>query len=366
VTDAVAPGTFGAARVGVIGGGQLGRMLALAGVPLGIQCVGLEPADNAPMAAVADVIAGAFDDRRALSKLMARVDVVTVELEHVDVDALAWVAERIPVRPGPDAIGAAQDRLAEKQLVRRCGLRTAPFGNEATLPAIVKTRRGGFDGRGQRRVGTPQQLDAAVAELTNPIVESVVDFRRELSIVAARALDGSIARYPLVENHHRDGILRLTLVPAPDLDEAITAEAAMIVDRLLQTLDFVGVLAVELFDTDAGLVVNEIAPRVHNSGHWTIDGAVTSQFEQHLRAVCGLPLGDPSAVGVSAMVNLIGTEPDRDAVLAIPGAHLHRYGKSARPGRKLGHITVTAPDPATRQERLDAVSVVVGQPVDTL
>jgi 5-(carboxyamino)imidazole ribonucleotide synthase len=261
-------------------------------------------------------------------------------------------------------IAATQDRLAEKQLIRRCGLRTAPFDDEATLPAIVKTRRGGFYGRGQRRVESADALVLALEELREPILESVVEFRRELSILAARGVDGSVAAYPVVENHHRDGLLRVTLAPAPELSDAVSAEAAMIVERLLDTLGYVGVLAVELFETDAGLVVNELAPRVHNSGHWTIEGAVTSQFEQHLRAVCGLPLGDASAVGVSAMLNIIGVEPDPVAVMAIPGAHLHRYGKSPRPGRKLGHVTVTAPERAAFWSRVSAASATTGLSVD--
>lgn len=336
-------------------------MLALAGVPLGIECVGLEPVSDPPMAAVSDVITASFGDRSALGELIDRVDVITVELEHVDIDALAWASERIAVRPSVEAIAISQDRLREKQFLRRCGLATAPFDVDVTgFPAIVKTRRGGFDGRGQVRVTDEAGLRAARAELPDPIVERVVSFRRELSVVAARSIDGTIAAYPLVENEHRDAILRLTHAPAAGVSRAMAAEADRIVRVMLEQLGYVGVIGVELFDTEDGLVVNEFAPRVHNSGHWTMDGAVTSQFEQHLRAVCGLPLGDPSPRGFTAMVNLIGTEPALPQLLAIEGLHLHRYGKSPRPGRKLGHVNVNANEPAALAAQLARAGEIIG------
>lgn len=336
-------------------------MLALAGVPLGIECVGLEPAPDPPMAAVSDVIVGSFGDRRALGELIGRVDVLTVELEHVDIDTLAWAAERIAVWPPVESIAISQDRLSEKRFLRRCGLATAPFDDEVgSFPAIVKTRRGGFDGRGQARVADADELSRARADLPDPIVEGVVTFRRELSVVAARDINGIVAAYPLVENEHRDGILRVTHAPAAAVDESLASEADRIVRIMLERLGYVGVIGVELFDTGHGLVVNEFAPRVHNSGHWTMDGAVTSQFEQHLRAVCGLPLGDPSLRGHTAMVNLIGIEPPLESLLALDGVHVHRYGKTPRPGRKLGHVNVNANEPAALAAQLARVGGIVG------
>jgi 5-(carboxyamino)imidazole ribonucleotide synthase len=354
--------------VGILGGGQLGRMLALAGVPLGIRCLAVEPAPDPPAGAAATVLAAAYDDPAALADLARRCDVVTIEVEHVPVDALAWLAERLPVHPSPQVVAVAQDRLAEKQLFTRLGIPTAPYAEPERLAAgfptgtILKRRTGGFDGRGQARLGphaAATELATTVGALGAPaLAEGVVAFERELSVVAARSPDGAIAIYPVVENRHRNGILRETVAPAPgpaDWD----ADAGALVTQLMVALDLVGVLAVELFEVDGGLLANELAPRVHNSGHWTIEGAATSQFEQHLRAVCGLPLGDPSLRGPSAMVNLIGTEPAPRDVLALPGAHLHRYGKTARADRKLGHVTVVGADQAERDDRLRVVREVV-------
>lgn len=334
-------------RLGIIGGGQLAQMLALAARPLGIECLVVEPAADPCAASVAEVITAAYDDPVALARLAAECDAVTVELEEVPTAALEWLAERVPVRPGASVLRTTQDRLLEKQLVRAQGIRTAPFDDEVRgAPAIVKTRRGGFDGRGNRMVHTDEELALALAEMPSPIVEGLVPFTRELSVVAVRSVDGEVRCWPVVANEHRHGALRRTTAPAPGLSTEREREAHDIARRLLEALDHVGVLAVELFDTAAGLVVNELAPRVHNTGHWTIDGAVTSQFEQHVRAVCGLPLGDTRLLEPSVMLNAIGDEPDAAAVLAVPGAHLHRYGKAARPFRKLGHVTVTAHDVA--------------------
>jgi 5-(carboxyamino)imidazole ribonucleotide synthase len=354
--------------VGIVGGGQLGRMLALAGAPLGIRTVVLEPAPGAPAAVAADVIAAPFDDEAGLAELARRCDVVTIEVEHVPVPALAWLAERVPVHPSPEVVAVAQDRLAEKRLFTRLGIGTAPYAEPGELDAghadgsILKRRTGGFDGRGQIRLAggaTVIELAAAAQELGAPsVVEGVVPFGRELSMVAARGVDGSTACYPLVENRHRDGILRETVAPATDAGR-LTAEAERIVVQIMAELGLVGVLALELFEVDGVLLANELAPRVHNSGHWTIEGAVTSQFEQHLRAVCGWPLGEPAARGPSAMVNLIGGEPDARAVLSQAGAHLHRYGKEPRPGRKIGHITVVADGEEQRDQRLAAVRALV-------
>ena len=327
--------------VGILGGGQLGRMLALAGIPLGIDCVVVEPAPDPPAAAVADVIAAPFDDPAALAELARRCDVVTVELEHVPVAALDWLAERVPVRPSPGAVATAQDRKAEKEALAAAGIATAPWAAPpVAFPGgtVVKRRFGGFDGRGQVVLAPGVPVDGA---LDGPCIsEEVVAFQRELSIVAARAVEGAVACYPVVENRHADGILRTTVAPAPGWTEALQSEAEAIATAVLAQLDYVGVLAVELFAVDGRLVANEVAPRVHNSGHWTIDGAETSQFEQHLRAVAGLPLGSVAVRQSVAMVNLIGELPDVAALLAVPGAHVHLYGKAPRPARKLGHVTV--------------------------
>jgi 5-(carboxyamino)imidazole ribonucleotide synthase len=341
--------------VGILGGGQLGRMLALAGVPLGMRCVVVEPAPDPPAAVAADIVAAAYDDPGALAELARRCDVVTVELEHVPVDGLAWLAERVPVRPSPGAVAVTQDRQSEKEALGAAGIRTAPWASPPRpFPngTVVKRRLGGFDGRGQVVVRPGQPVDGV---LDGPCIsEELVAFERELSIVAARGVDGAVACYPVVENRHAEGILRTTVAPAPGLTAAMQADAESIATAVLQRLDYVGVLAVELFAVDGALVANEVAPRVHNSGHWTIEGAETSQFEQHLRAICGLPLGSAAVRRPVAMVNLIGVVPDVAALLAVPGAHVHLYGKAPRPARKLGHVTVPL-------ERLAEVETIANQ-----
>ena len=352
-------------RVGIVGGGQLGRMLALAGYPLGIHCVTLDPGVDTPAGQVAPSIVGAYDDREALGRLANASDVITYEFENVSVDATRWMAERLPVHPASDALETAQDRRAEKELFASIGLVVPRYQTVDSLtdltqaleelgtPAVLKTRRMGYDGKGQAVVRDPLLAEdawRAVGEVPS-ILEAFVSFDRELSIVAARALDGAFAAYPLVQNHHRDGILRLTRAPAPDTTPALQAAAETYARDVMTRLGYVGVLAIELFQVGEGLLGNEMAPRVHNSGHWTIEGAETSQFEQHLRAVSGLPLGSVEPRGVSAMVNLIGTEPV-GGVTSIPGAHLHTYGKTPRPGRKLGHVTVRADDLPALEARL--------------
>jgi 5-(carboxyamino)imidazole ribonucleotide synthase len=339
-------------------------MLALAGAPLGVRCLVVEPAAGPPAGVAAEVVAAPYDDRAALEALARRCDVVTIEVEHVPVASLEWLAERVPVRPAPLVVAVGQDRLEEKRLFRRLGLATAAFAEPDQLGAgfaagtILKRRTGGFDGRGQARLEPAAPSGALVASSLalggSSVAEEVVAFDRELSLVAARAPDGTVAAYPLVENRHQDGLLRETLAPA-EASSALTAAATESLIRVMEDLDHVGVMALELFEVEGRLLANELAPRVHNSGHWTIEGAATSQFEQHLRAVLGWPLGDPSVVAPAAMVNLIGTEPDGTAVLAVPGAHLHRYGKAERPDRKIGHVTVLGADERQRDERLDAV-----------
>jgi 5-(carboxyamino)imidazole ribonucleotide synthase len=334
--------------LGILGGGQLGRMLALAAAPLGVECVVVEPGDDPPAAVAAEVLQAEYGDRTALGELARRCDAITVELEGVPADAVAWLEARAAVRPSAEIVATVQDRLSEKASLRDLGLPVAAFvsGAPTRLPAIVKARRGGFDGRGQRLVDDEAAAKAAVDELGGAgdvVSEDIVRFTRELSIVAARSVDGAFAAYPLVENAHRDGILRRSIAPAPELTSALQDGAERIARTWMDAHGYVGVMAIELFDTVDGLVVNEIAPRVHNSGHWTIEGAVTSQFEQHVRAVLGWPLGDPSVVGRSVMENLLGDIPPVAELLADPGAHVHLYGKAARPLRKVGHVTVVTP-----------------------
>ncbi len=349
--------------VGVLGGGQLGRMLALAAASLDIRLLVVEPAADPPAAVAAEILRAPYGDRKALAELARRCDVVTVELEGVPVAALEWLAERVPVRPGPAAIAVTQDRAAEKQMLAAAGIPAAPWATGRVAfdgGTIVKARRGGYDGRGQVLVAEGGDVEAAGPALGDDVVsEQLVPFDRELSIVAARAVQGATACYPLVENHHRNGILHRTFAPAPGLDPGLQARAERLAERFLDATGYVGVVAIELFEVQGELLANEVAPRVHNSGHWTIEGADTSQFEQHLRAVTGLPLGSPAPRGMSAMVNLLGALPDVDAVVAVPGAHLHLYGKAPRPGRKVGHVTVVADDAEELGKRLASVEAAV-------
>lgn len=361
-------------RVGIIGGGQLGRMLALAGHDNGISCTTLDPSRGSPAAAVAPAIVGAYDDHERLADLAERSDVVTYEFENVPVEAARSIEQRVPVFPPPAALEASQDRLAEKELFTAVGLPVAAYAPVDSLssladalerlgtPAVLKTRRLGYDGKGQAVIHDRLLAEDAWRSVGEApcLLEALVRFDRELSIVAVRGRDGATAAYPVVENRHRDGILRETRAPAPGLTSAVQEAAEAHARSLMAELGYVGVLAIELFQTGASLLGNEMAPRVHNSGHWTIEGAETSQFENHLRAVCGLPLGATDAIGVSAMVNLIGSMPDRAAVLAVPRVHLHDYGKQARPGRKLGHVTVRADDERTLESRLDGLTVALG------
>jgi 5-(carboxyamino)imidazole ribonucleotide synthase len=357
-------------HVCVLGGGQLGRMLGLAGIPLGCTFTFLDPGAAAPAGAVGELVVGALDDVAAAERAAKGASVVTYEWEGVPAGTARAAGRHADVHPTPVVLELSQDRLVEKSALRRLGIATAdfaPVGSRAELddaaaglgyPAVLKTRRGGYDGKGQVVLGGPAGVDAAWAALGGAalIVEAFVPFARELSIVAVRGRDGDFRCWPVVENVHRDGILRVTRAPAPGLDDALQARAEKCVRPLMEQHDYVGVCCVELFDTGSELLANELAPRVHNSGHWTIEGAETSQFENHVRAVTGMPLGSTAARGPAAMVNCIGRMPDRDAVLRVPGAHLHDYGKHPRPGRKVGHVTVTADDPATLAERLGAVT----------
>jgi 5-(carboxyamino)imidazole ribonucleotide synthase len=359
-------------RVAILGGGQLGRMLVLAAHPLGIRCVTLDPAPDSPASQVAPSIVGAYDDREALARLADGADVVTYEFENVPVESTRFLQELAPVFPPPDALEAAQDRALEKALFDDVGVPTSPheaIGTPAELgdamsrlgvPAVLKTRRLGYDGKGQAVIHDPLMAEdawRAIGELPS-ILEGFVAFDRELSILGARNREGSTAFYPLIENHHRDGILRTSIAPAPDLTTELQSKAETYARLVMDRLDYVGVMAIELFQLGDELLGSEMAPRVHNSGHWTIEGAGTSQFENHLRAITGLPLGSTAASGASAMVNLIGAMPEMASVLAVPGAHLHLYGKEPRPGRKLGHVTLNAEDAGS----LDLQALEMGDP----
>jgi 5-(carboxyamino)imidazole ribonucleotide synthase len=370
--------------IGILGGGQLGYMLALAGYPLGLHFRFLDPSPEAPVGRIATRITAQFTDRSALKKFAAGLELVTYEFENVPVEAARFLAEHVPVLPPPAALETAQDRLNEKHLFQKLGIATTEFvpvanlkGLDAAieqvgLPAILKTCRMGYDGKGQWILRSAEDVAklksefptagaaaaekssaSASAESNSPfLLERLVPFARELSVLAVRGRTGETAVYPLVENHHRGGILRLSLAPAPHLDRTVQHAAEEAARRVFDALQYVGVLAIEFFEHEGRLLANEMAPRVHNSGHWTIEGAVTSQFENHLRAVVGLPLGSTSAIGSSAMLNLIGDLPDSADVLAVRDAHLHLYGKSARAGRKLGHVTLRASSPEQLASRL--------------
>ena len=358
--------------IGVLGGGQLGRMLALAGYPLGLRFRFLDLTPRAPAGHLADLVTGDYEDPAVLARFADRLRVVTYEFENVPVATARFLAERVPVYPPPAALETAQDRLVEKTFFQGLGIPTPPFAavdseddfraalERVGLPAVLKTRRMGYDGKGQLVLREPREAEYARRVLGDvpQILEGFVPFERELSVLAARGRDGATAFYPLVENHHRDGMLRLSLAPAPGLTPELQGLAEDYARRVLEALGYVGVLAIEFFEAGGRLLANEMAPRVHNSGHWTIEGAETSQFENHLRAVLGWPLGSAAAVGRSAMVNLIGTTPEPETVLAVDGARLHLYGKAAAPGRKLGHVTLRAPDEETLRERLGLLRVV--------
>ena len=362
--------------IGILGGGQLGYMLALAGYPLGLHFRFLDPSPEAPVGRIAQRVTADYTDQAALEKFSNGLELVTYEFENVPVEAAKFLAERVPVYPPPAALEVAQDRLNEKHLFRKLGIAStefAPVSNPGELdtavktlglPAVLKTSRMGYDGKGQWILRTAQDVAKANSELppVNLILERFVPFTRELSVLAVRSRAGETAIYPLVENHHRSGILRLSLAPAPRLEAPIQRDAESAARRVLESLKYVGMLAIEFFEHQGDLLANEMAPRVLNSGHWTIEGAVTSQFENHLRAVLGLPLGSTGPAGHCAMLNLIGDLPESSEVLAVPDAHLHLYGKSPRPGRKLGHITLRAASPERLALRLSELPAFFHRP----
>ncbi len=364
--------------VAVLGGGQLGRMLALAGIPLGLGFRFLDPSPDATAGALGVLVVGGLGDETALTHVTEGAAVVTYEWEGVPGAAARFVASTgRPVLPPPIALDVAQDRLQEKELCRRLAIGTPEFAavddradleravKELGLPAVLKTRRGGYDGKGQVVVREPRDVERAWSALGDVplILEGHVPFDRELSVLAVRGRDGATTCWPLVQNHHDGGILRRSLAPAPGLTVGLQTSGERLAGKLLDALEYAGVLAVELFDVHGELLVNELAPRVHNSGHWSIEGADTSQFENHLRAILGWPLGSTATVGVSAMVNCVGALPDRESVLAIPGAHLHDYAKGPRPGRKVGHVTITAADAGELRARVARLSGLPGMDV---
>jgi len=341
--------------VGIIGGGQLARMLALASHPLGVRCLFLDPAPDACARSVGELVLGGYDDPVLLDQIARRAQVVTYEFENVPASSLQYLASHIAVHPAALALQVARDRWHEKQLFAELGIPTPrfmPVDSQADLeaavtaiglPAVLKTRTLGYDGKGQWVLRTPADLTDALAALGGAplILEGFVPFDRELSVIAVRSLTGDTRFYPLNENIHKGGVLVQSISRPSD---KMTARAEDYARRLLDRLGYVGVLALELFQQGDRLFANEMAPRVHNSGHWTIEGAETSQFENHMRAILGLPLGSTAPIGHAGMVNFVGSPPDTAQVLSVPGAHMHVYGKEARPGRKLGHATVRARD----------------------
>lgn len=355
------------ARIGIIGAGQLGRMMALAGYPLGIEPVFVDTKADSPGGQVGRIHVAPLDDETALERLAGEVDVITFDIENVSVDSLRRLAARVPVHPHPDAVEVAQDRLAEKRLFQSLSIPTAPFvaisrqedleraTDELPFPVVLKARRLGYDGRGQRMVKEPSALEVAWRDIGEvaALAEGWVRFDNELSLIAVRGADEAPRFYPLTENRHRDGILIHSLAPYDDGNLQAIAERWL--TAIMERFDYRGVLTVEFFNTRDGLVANEMAPRVHNSGHWTIEGATTSQFESHMRAVLGWPLGETTARCHAAMVNFLGGMPPRLDLLRLAGAHLHDYGKSPRPARKLGHATIVDPDRARLLARLEPV-----------
>jgi len=341
------------ATIGILGGGQLGRMLSVAAARLGLKTHIFEPGAGAPAGDVAHVVTTAsYEDEAALTGFGNAVDVITYEFENIPTSALDLLETLAPIHPGRQALATSQDRLVEKAFLQDLGLQTAPFADVANAadldkalgdigtPAILKTRRFGYDGKGQARIMTPDDATQALADMAGApaILEGFVDFSHEVSVIGARGADGAVACYDPGENVHEAGILRTTTVPAK-LSPSQRTDAVLIAARVLNALDYVGVMGVELFVTPNGLIVNEIAPRVHNSGHWTQNGCTICQFEQHIRAVAGWPLGDGSRHADVVMENLIGDDMDRVPDYAKTDAAIHLYGKAeVKAGRKMGHV----------------------------
>jgi 5-(carboxyamino)imidazole ribonucleotide synthase len=341
-------------NVGILGGGQLGRMLALSGYPLGITFRFLEPASESSAAQVGERIQAEYEDYQALFRFASGMDVITYEFENVPVESVRWLSDRLPVFPSSDALAIAQDRIAEKTFFQSLGIPTPPFVaidnrndfdraiRQIGFPSVLKTTRFGYDGKGQTVLRNPEDAESAWIHLSGRalILEQFISFQRELSIIGVRSRGGDCRFYPLVENYHREGMLRQSLAPAPNLTSELQTKAERYAQTALEKLDYVGILTIELFEKQNELFVNEMAPRVHNSGHWTIEGAETSQFENHLRAILGLPLGSTNTRGYCALINLIGEVPSIEKMLIEVGGHVHLYGKKPKPNRKLGHFTL--------------------------
>ncbi len=357
-------------KIGVIGGGQLGRMLALAGTPLGMDFAFLDPAPDACAQALGEHIRADYGDQAHLRQLADEVDLVTFEFESVPAETVAFLSQFVPVYPSAEALRIARDRWFEKSMFKTLGIPTPEFADIQSqadldaavasigLPAVMKTRTLGYDGKGQKVLRKAEDVTGAFAELGSVpcILEGFVPFSGEVSLVAVRGRDGETRFYPLVHNTHDSGILSLSVASTAHPLQGLAEDY---VGRVLRELDYVGVLAFEFFEVDGGLKANEIAPRVHNSGHWTIEGAVCSQFENHLRAVAGLPLGSTAKVGESAMLNFIGSVPAVSEVLAIEDCYLHHYGKAFKDGRKVGHATLRCADRATLDSRIAAVQALI-------
>jgi len=357
-------------KIGVIGGGQLGRMLALAGTPLGMNFAFLDPAPDACAAALGEHLRADYGDQGHLRQLADEVDLVTFEFESVPAETVAFLSQFVPVYPSADALRIARDRWFEKSMFKDLGIPTPEFADIQSqadldaaaasigLPAVLKTRTLGYDGKGQKVLRKQSDVSSAFAELGSVpcILEGFVPFSGEVSLIAVRARDGETCFYPLVHNTHEDGILRLSVASSNHPLQSLAEDYA---GRVLTELEYVGVLAFEFFEVDGGLKANEIAPRVHNSGHWTIEGAECSQFENHLRAVTGLPLGSTAKLGESAMLNFIGEVPPVAKVIAVEDCHLHHYGKAFKVGRKVGHATLRCPDRATLDRQITAVESLI-------
>lgn len=358
-----------AKRVGVIGSGQLGRMMALAGTPLDVEFVFYDEAINSPSSRLGETIQPSSKD--SLSRFIESVDVVTYESENTDSDLVAKICNSKPVYPGESSLRKSQHRLTEKNTFRELGIKTADFLKVTSLnelkqatetlgfPIVVKTTTMGYDGKGQAVIKTPSDITTAWDKLKDfeLIAEAFVTFSRELSVIAVRDTSGNTKVYPLAENDHSEGILRVSRVPVENLSETKQQQAEEFITTLLNHLGHVGVITLELFDTETGLIANEMAPRVHNSGHWTIEGAASSQFENHIRAICGMPLGDTSARNNhSAMINIIGKHGNRNTVLSMKNAFLHTYSKSERLNRKIGHINLIADSKDELESKISELS----------
>lgn len=356
-------------KIGILGAGQLGRMMALAGYPLGMTFRFFDPVADSPAGDLAELHVARFDDSHALEKFASGLDLVTYEFENVPVEAARFLQRYVPVHPAPEALEAAQDRLVEKNFFRDLGIPTPPYAAVSSredldaavatigLPTVLKTRRLGYDGKGQ--VVLREEADIARAwELLGRsplILEGFVPFTRELSLLTARGRTGECAFYPLAQNEHRNGILWQSYAPELTVGEELQRQAEAYGRLVVEKLGYAGIHTIEFFDVAGRLVANEMAPRVHNSGHLTIEGSTTSQFENHLRAAAGLPLGSTAPRGFAGMVNLIGFLPRREDVLPINGAHYHLYGKEPRPGRKVGHITIVEQDVPILKGKMAAV-----------